>query len=151
MIGCLGGKKENRENIVLQASQEVRNSIVYATILVAVVFFPIFLMPGIEGRLIIALGSAYLVSLIASMVVSLTVTPVLSALLLNDKSLAGHEKETKIVLKIKERITPYIYWCINNVKIIGGAIIIVLLLTIGMYFFAGKEGIPPLMKGLWWL
>ncbi len=143
----LGGKKENRENIVLQASQEVRNSIVYATILVAVVFFPIFLMPGIEGRLIIALGSAYLVSLIASMVVSLTVTPVLSALLLNDKALAGHEKETKIVLKIKERITPYIYWCINNVKIIGGAIIIVLLLTIGMYFFAGKEGIPPFNEG----
>ncbi|MDP3764030.1 MAG: efflux RND transporter permease subunit [bacterium] len=142
-----GGKKENREDIVLQASQEVRNSIVYATILVAVVFFPIFLMPGIEGRLIIALGSAYLVSLVASMVVSLTVTPVLSALLLNDKALAGHEKETKIVQKIKERITPWIYWCIKNVKSMGGAIIIVLLLTVGMYFFAGKEGIPPFNEG----
>ncbi|MDP3800180.1 MAG: efflux RND transporter permease subunit [bacterium] len=142
-----GGKKENRENIVLQASQEVRNSIVYATILVAVVFFPIFLMPGIEGKLIIALGSAYLVSLVASMAVSLTVTPVLSALLLNDKALAGHEKETKIVQKIKERITPWIYWCIKNVKKIGIAIITILFLTVGMYFFAGKEGIPPFNEG----
>ncbi|MEK7192603.1 MAG: efflux RND transporter permease subunit, partial [Patescibacteria group bacterium] len=142
-----GGKKENREQVVLSASQEVRNSIVYATILVAVVFLPIFFMPGIEGRLLIALGSAYLVSLFASMVVSLTVTPVLSALLLNDKSLAGHEKETKIVQKIKEKITPWIYWCITNVKIIGSATMVALLFTVGMYLFAGKEGIPPFNEG----
>lgn len=146
-LWMLSGKKENREDVVLSASMEVRNSIVYATILVAVVFLPIFFMPGIEGRLLIALGSAYLVSLFASMVVSLTVTPALSALLLNDKSLARHEKETKIVQKIKERITPWIYWCIANVKIIGGLTIIALFFTAGMYFFAGKEGIPPFNEG----
>src|SRR3989338_7549288 len=146
-LWMFGGKKENREHVVLAASQEVRNSIVYATVLVAVVFLPIFFMPGIEGRLLIALGSAYLVSLFASMAVSLTVTPVLSALLLNDKSLAGHEKETKIVQKIKKRITPWIYWCITNVKIIGSVTVVALFLTVGMYFFAGKEGIPPFNEG----
>ncbi|MBI5421023.1 MAG: efflux RND transporter permease subunit [Parcubacteria group bacterium] len=146
-LWMVGGKKEDREGVVLSASTEVRNSIVYATILVAVVFLPIFFMPGIEGRLLIALGSAYLVSLFASMVVSLTVTPVLSALLLDDKSLAGHEKETKIVQNIKERITPWIYWCITNVKKIGSITVIALFLTIGMYLFAGKEGIPPFNEG----
>ncbi|MDO8442823.1 MAG: efflux RND transporter permease subunit [bacterium] len=146
-LWMLGGKKEQREDVVLMASKEVRNSIVYATILVAVVFLPIFFMPGIEGKLLIALGTAYLVSLIASMIVSLTVTPVLSALLLNDKSLVGHEKETKIVQKIKQRITPWIYWCISNVKIIGSVTIVALLFTAGMYFFAGKEGIPPFNEG----
>jgi len=146
-LWMLGGKKEQREDVVLTASKEVRNSIVYATILVAVVFLPIFFMPGIEGKLLIALGTAYLVSLIASMIVSLTVTPVLSALLLNDKSLVGHEEETKIVQKIKERITPWIYWCIFNVKIIGSVTITALLFTAGMYFFAGKEGIPPFNEG----
>lgn len=140
-------KKENRESVVLKASQEVRNSIVYATILVAVVFLPIFLMPGIEGRLIIALGSSYLISLFASMAVSLTVTPVLSAIFLNDKALTGHEKETKIVQKIKERMTPWIYWSIKNVKIIGSITIIALFLTVGMYFLSGKEGIPPFNEG----
>jgi HME family heavy-metal exporter len=104
-------------------------------------------MPDIEGRLLVALGSAYLVSLIASMLVSLTVTPVLSALLLNDRSLRGHEKETKIVQKIKKQITPWIYWCIKNVKIISGVTAIAFFLTIGMYFFAGKEGIPPFNEG----
>jgi Cu/Ag efflux pump CusA len=103
--------------VVLAASKEVRNSIVYATALVAAVFLPIFFMPGVEGRLLISLGAAYLASLIASMVVSLTVTPVLSAILLNDKSLRGHEQETRIVQKIKAAITPWIYWCIQNVKI----------------------------------
>ena len=146
-LWMLSGKKESREGVVLSASQEVRNSIVYATILVAVVFLPIFFMPGIEGRLLIALGSAYLVSLVASMMVSLTVTPVLSALLLNNKSLAKHEKETKVVQKIKGRITPWIHWCIANIKIIGSVTIIALFLTVGMYFFAGKEGIPPFNEG----
>jgi CzcA family heavy metal efflux pump len=141
------GKRENRESIVLQASQEVRNSIVYATILVAVVFLPIFFMPDIEGRLLIALGSAYLVSLFASMLVSLTATPVLAVLLLNDKSLAGHEKETKVVQKIKARIAPWVHWCIANVKIVGSAAVIVLFVGVGMYYFAGKAGIPPFNEG----
>jgi CzcA family heavy metal efflux pump len=146
-LWMIGGKKENREDVVLSASKEVRNSIVYATILVAVVFLPIFFMPDIEGRLLGALGAAYLISLVSSMIVSLTVTPVLSALLLNEKALQGHEKETKIVQKIKEKITPWIYWCINHVKIIGGITIVALLVTIGAYFFAGKEGIPPFNEG----
>src|SRR3989344_6056138 len=142
-----GGKTEHHEHVVLMASQEVRNSIVYATILVAVVFLPIFFMPGIEGRLLIALGTAYLVSLFASMVVSLTVTPVLSALLLNDRSLQGHEEETRLVKKIKETITPWIYWCITNVKLIGGAVVLALVITVGLYALAGKEGIPPFNEG----
>jgi len=141
------GKKEDREHVVLDASIEVRNSIVYATILVAVVFLPIFFMPGIEGRLLIALGAAYLVSLAASMAVSLTVTPVLSALLLNDRSLQGHEEETRLVKKIKETITPWIYWCITNVKLIGGAVVLALVITVGLYALAGKEGIPPFNEG----
>jgi CzcA family heavy metal efflux pump len=141
------GKKEGREEIVRSASSEVRNSIVYATLLVSVVFLPIFFMPGLDGRLLGSLGAAYLVSLIASMAVSLTVTPVLSALLLNDRSLEGHEKETKIVLAIKETITPWIGWCIDHVKVLGVAIIAALFLTAGLYTFAGKEGIPPFNEG----
>ncbi len=141
------GKKEDREDVVLSASSEVRNSIVYATILVAVVFLPIFFMPGVEGRLLIALGAAYLISIAASMAVSLTVTPVLSALLLNDASLQGHEQETKIVQKIKLTITPWINWCIEHVKLAGIVVVSALVLTAGLYSLAGKEGIPPFNEG----
>ncbi|MDP1690223.1 MAG: efflux RND transporter permease subunit [bacterium] len=142
-----GSREEDREQVVLSASLEVRNSIVYATVLVAVVFLPIFFMPGIEGRLLIALGAAYLVSLVASMVVSLTVTPVLSALLLNDASLKGHEQETRLVQKIKTIITPWINWCIAHVRLIGVVVVSALVLTVGLYTLAGKEGIPPFNEG----
>lgn len=141
------GKKEKREEIVRSASSEVRNSIVYATLLVSVVFLPIFFVPGLDGRLLGSLGAAYLVSLLASMVVSLTVTPVLSALLLNDRSLEGHEKETRIVVWIKKTITPWITWCISHVKLLAGVVAMLLFLTGGLYVFAGKEGIPPFNEG----
>ncbi len=141
------GGKEDREAVVLSASSEVRNSIVYATILVAVVFLPIFFVPGLEGRLIASIGVAYLVSLLASMLVSLTVIPVLSALLLREKTLRGHEQETKLVQKTKEWMSPRIRWCITHVQLISGVTLIMLLLTFGMYLFAGKEGIPTFNEG----
>lgn len=140
-------KKEEREVVIFKASSEVRNSIVYATLLVSAVFLPIFFVPGIEGRLLISLGAAYLVSLIASMVVSLTVTPVLSSYLLNDKALLGHEKDTRIVQYIKRKITPGIYWCIAHIKAVGTAVVAAVLLTAGLYGFAGKEGIPTFNEG----
>ncbi len=143
----LDGEREDRERVVLAASIEVRNSIVYATILVVVVFLPIFFMPGIEGRLLIALGAAYLVSLSASMVVSLTVTPVLAALFLKGASLRGHEQETRLVQKIKTIITPWVGWCITNVRFVGVAVVAMLVMTVGLYAISGKEGIPPFNEG----
>lgn len=143
----MGGKKEPHEDIVRIASSEVRNSIVYATLLVIVVFLPIFFVPGLEGRLLTSLGLAYLISLAASMVVSLTVTPVLAALLLHDKALEGHEKETRVVVVIKRVMTPWIRWSLEHIKMITGGVVLILVLTIGLYIFSGKEGIPPFNEG----
>jgi CzcA family heavy metal efflux pump len=141
------GQKTPIKEVVFSASSEVRNSIVYATILVAVVFLPIFFIPGVEGRLLSSLGAAYLISLVASLIVSLSVTPVLCSYLLAKGGGKSHDEETKIVKFIKRKITPAIYWSVNNVKKLSLGIGAALAIAILLYIMAGKEGIPPFNEG----
>jgi len=100
--------KENRQRpdplsplkVIYLASSEVRNSIVIATIIVGLVFVPLFNLGGIEGKLFIPLGISYIISLLASMLVSLTVTPALCAYLLPKAKILDH-KEGWLVRALK--------------------------------------------------
>lgn len=101
--------KENRHSanprhpllVVFQASTEVRNSIVYGTMIVCLVFMPLFALSGMEGRLFTPLGIAYIVSIVSSLFVSLTVTPVLSYWLLGSAKLAEEEHDGILLRALK--------------------------------------------------
>lgn len=125
-------------SVVYDASSEVRNSIVFATIVVVLVFIPLFYMSGIEGRLFMPLGLAYVTALCASLVVSLTVTPTLCSLLLG-KSLHHHEDNrfVRILKKIDRAILEKVLdhpWIPISITIVLLAIAAALLPQMGRDF-----------------
>lgn len=133
--------------VVFEGTREVLSSIIIATVLVIIVFLPVFFIPGVEGRLLASLGGAYLVALVASLLVSITITPVLCGLLLSPKHLEGHEGDTKFVGFLKGKMTTPIMWGIAHVRTLIAITVFGIVVTGGLYYSAGKEGIPPFNEG----
>ncbi|GHD62198.1 multidrug transporter AcrB [Thalassobaculum fulvum] len=86
--------------VIADASQEIRSGIVYSTIIIILVFLPVFAVPGLEGRLFAPLGIAYIVSILASLIISITVTPVLCSLLLPGMKRLNHG-DTRFIRTLK--------------------------------------------------
>ena len=97
--------------VVWQASVEVRSGIVYATAIVILVFLPLFALPGIEGRLFSPLGLAYIVAILGSLLVSMTVTPVLCYYLLPNAKVI-HQGDSWLVVKLKHLQSLWIGWAL---------------------------------------
>jgi len=123
--------KENREagdrqpvlKVVAAASQEVRSGIIYATLIVILVFIPLFALSGIEGKLFAPLGVAYIVSILGSLVTSVTVTPVLCYYLIpRMKNLA--EKESFVVRWLKRGDTRLLRWSFDRMGLLVGVCVV---------------------------
>ena len=147
--------KENRQKairedaikVIYDASCEVRNSIVYATLIVVLVVFPLFSMPGLEGRMFAPLGVAYMTSLLASLVVSLTITPVLASYLLpNAKFL--EEKGDPFVLRIlKSATSVMLRWTLRHANLVLGGTVAMVGVAMLALFWMGGEFLPPFNEG----
>ncbi|MER3427515.1 MAG: CusA/CzcA family heavy metal efflux RND transporter [Pyrinomonas sp.] len=133
--------------VIYEASLEIRSSIVYATLIVALVFVPLFALTGIEGRLLAPLGLAYITSLIASLVVSLTVTPVLASYLLPQMKVMRHGRESFLVRFLKrwdERLLRHTLRHPNVVMASAGALLVAALATLP---FVGTSFLPEFNEG----
>lgn len=117
--------------VVADASVEVRSGIVYATMIIVLVFIPLFALSGIEGRLFAPLGVAYIISILASLLTSITVTPVLASFLLTKAQQQEHG-DSRLVSWLKAKNAELLHWAFkHSTFVIGSALAAVLLAGIG--------------------
>lgn len=148
--------------VIYDASSEVRNSIVYATIIVVLVFIPLFYMQGIEGKIFAPLGIAYITSIVASLFVSLTVTPVLCSYLLKSVGTkrestkkswwtkafnSEHAEDSSLVKWLKIQDTKILHWGLTHSRPVITVAAIIIIASISIVPFFGTEFLPPFNEG----
>ena len=135
--------------VIFEASVEVRNAIIVSTILVIVVFSPLFALSGISGRMFIPLGVAYIVSIVASTVVSLTLTPVLSYFLLGNTKAKTAQTDSFVVRGLKFCFSPLIKLSLSKVGF--SVLLLSTLFAVGICslvgYRMGQEWIPKFDEG----
>ena len=132
--------------VVRQASVEVRSGIVYATIIVALVFVPLFALPGIEGRLFTPLGIAYIVSILASMFVSMTVTPVLCSYLLPRMKRLGHG-DSPVVARLKRLDERLLNWSFARARLLMSLAVMAVVVAAATVPYFPRAFLPPFNEG----
>jgi CzcA family heavy metal efflux pump len=133
--------------VVFNASVEIQNSIVFATLIITLVFLPIFFLSGVEGRLLKPLGVAYIVSLGASLLVALTVSPVLCHLLLPASKAVQEGKEPKVVSWLKHQYARILHPVLSHPWRVTIPATIVLGLALLSTGFMGHSFLPEFNEG----
>jgi CzcA family heavy metal efflux pump len=134
-------------SIVLAASREIRGSIVFATLVVVVVFMPLFFLSGVEGRLLAPLGVAYIVSLAASLLVAVTVTPVLCSWLLPRSKVISTLHEPRFAVWLKRRYVPLLDGAIHRTGLVVAFAFALLATSIVALAWAGRGFLPEFREG----
>ena len=134
--------------VVFEASKEIRTSVVNATIITIVAFIPLFFLDGMEGRMLRPLGISFIVSLFASMVVAVTLTPVLcSYLLTGEKVLKRNEKEPIVSRTLKKVYRRALEWVLVHKRLVLGSTFVLLVGALVVFFSLGRNFLPPFNEG----
>jgi heavy metal efflux system protein len=136
------GQAVDRTQVVLDASREVINPIAFGVLIITVVFLPIFSLTGLEGKLFKPLAINMTFAMIGSMLLTLTLIPVLAALALKPKE----EKDPWLVRKLKPRYASLLNWSLTRKSVIVTLTGILFVAAIVMFQFLGKEFMPNLQE-----
>lgn len=139
-------KRASVIDVVYNSSSEVRMPIFNSSLIIVASFMPLFFLSGIEGRLLIPLGISFIISLFASTLVALTLTPVLCSYLLDGKS-ANDEKESWIVTKLKNGYSRALRFAFNHKKSLLGAVAIAFVAALIAFCSLGRSFLPSFNEG----
>ena len=129
--------------VVFEASSEIRASIIHATLIIMATFMPLFFLSGLEGRMLKPLGIAYLVALGMSLLVAMTVTPLLCKIMLSgDKYLARAEKKNWVDRWLLVRYSQSLSWALKRSRVIVASLVALFLLCILLFVSMGRSFLP---------
>ncbi len=133
--------------VIFDASKEIRASVVNATMIILMVFFPLFFLSGVEGKLLRPLGISYMVSIGASLIVSLTVTPALCSYLLPRAKCLEREEDSLIVRWLKRVYRPVLNIAVNRPKLIIAGSVVAFALAMIPLSMTGRSFLPAFNEG----
>ena len=134
-------------DVIYDASCEVRNSIVYATLIVTLVVLPLFSMGGLEGRMFAPLGLSYMVSLLASLAVSLTITPVLAYYLLPGAKFLNEQSDPFLLRTLKGIAERVLRLTLRHANAVLAVTLLCVTLSLTTLYWMGGEFLPPFNEG----
>ena len=140
-------EREKPLTVIYEASKEIHAPMVNATIIIAVVFLPLFFLSGVEGRLLRPMGYAYVISIFASLAVAITITPVLSYYLLPKAKFMSKKGDTWLVEKLKYYYEKTLKFTLKRPKTLLSLSVIVLGFTIALIPFLGRSFLPEFNEG----
>lgn len=141
-------KRRGWFNVIYEGSTEIRSSIVHATIITIVAFIPLFFLSGMEGRMLKPLGISFIVSLFASMIVAMTVTPVLcSYMLTSEKSLRRSDREPFVLRTLKRWYRAALEWVLQRKRAVLGVTIALFVGAVAVFCSLGSSFLPPFNEG----
>src|SRR5215470_16573519 len=146
-LNAQSGKPETVASVVFKASSEIRNSIVFATLIIVLVFLPLFNLGGFEGRMFAPLAFAYIASIAASLLVALTVTPALCYFLLGRSKLIEREGDSMLVSLLKRRYAKDLNWTLRHPWQIITVSLALLAIAVMLVPLMGREFLPPFNEG----
>jgi CzcA family heavy metal efflux pump len=146
-IALAGGEGRPTHEVVRDATREIQGSIVFATLVIMLVFVPVFLLSGVEGRLMQPLGLAYVVALAASLAVAVTVTPALALWLLPQASSVREHREPRWLAAMKSRYAAGLRRIVGHWGIVAGFSGVLLIAAAVALWVSGRAFLPEFNEG----
>ena len=140
-------QRQSTLHVVFEASKEVRMPIFNSSLIIIASFLPLFFLTGIEGRMLIPLGVSFIVALIASTIVALTLTPVLCSFLLGDKGQNEEGKEPWTSRHLKSAYIKALEWCMERRKAVLTVVGVLFVVAMGLFFTLGRSFLPSFNEG----
>ncbi|NOU09347.1 MAG: efflux RND transporter permease subunit [Nitrospira sp.] len=138
-----GATRRSTRDVILQATKEVGRPIIFGILIISVVFLPLMTLQGMEGKMFAPLAYTLVIALLASVVVTLTLSPVLASLLFH----GDPPKETRLTVWMKQRYVPVLTWTLRHRSLVLGGSTAIVLCSLALIPFVGREFIPLLEEG----